>query len=428
MVDAFNFKIIGKDAKSRARVGRITTPHGIVETPAFVPVGTQASVKSLTPQDLKEVGVQIFFGNTYHLHLRPGEEIIKKFGGLGKFMGWSGATMTDSGGFQVFSLNRGKTLIRTQISADPRIDQQESAPTLVKIKEDGVTFRSHLDGSLHEFTPEKSIEIQQKLGADIILAFDECAPHPSTHQYTKEAMGRTHAWAKRCLEEFKRLFGLSSRAQLSWAWRSHKKRLLRQSIPRNDNIKQAIYGIIQGGVYKDLREESAKFISALPFDGIAIGGVSVGESKKQMRDALDWVTPFLPEEKPRHLLGIGEIDDIFDSIEKGMDTFDCVIPTRMGRYGFIFVAPPEGNRKNKFMIDIKKSIFAKDKSPLTKDCSCSVCSSFTRGYVHHLFRVQELLAYRLASYHNLYFINNLVAKIRSAILENTFGKLKKRWV
>jgi len=397
----FGFKNIAQDKKTRARVGRITTAHGIIDTPAFVPVGTQATVKSLTPQDLKEIGVQIFFGNTYHLHLRPGEDIIEDFGGLGKFMSWDGPTMTDSGGFQVFSLGRGKTLSKALISADRRLDQQESAPTLVKIKADGVVFRSHIDGSLHEFTPEKSIKIQQKLGADIILAFDECAPYPSTYEYTKQAMDRTHAWALRSLKRFNDL---------------------------NHFSEQALFGIIQGGVYKDLREESAKLISSLPFDGIAIGGVSVGESKKQMRDALDWVLPFLPENKPRHLLGIGAIDDIFESIEKGIDTFDCVIPTRMGRYGFIFVPPPEGNRKNKFMIDIKKSIFAKDKSPLSKDCLCSVCKTFERGYVHHLFRVQELLAYRLGSYHNLYFINNLVAKIREAILRGRFEEMKREWL
>ena len=389
MVDAFNFKIISKDAKSRARVGRITTAHGIIETPAFVAVGTRATVRGLTPEDLKETGTQILFGNTYHLHLRPGEDVVKEFGGLGEFMGWNGPTITDSGGFQVFSLGQKKIKILQE-------DEEQTEAKLVNIKEGSVIFRSHIDGSLHEFTPEKSIEIQQKLGADIILVFDECAPHPSSHEYTREAMKRTHRWAVRCFKYF-------------------------------NNKKQAIYGIIQGGVYKDLREESAKFISGMDFDGIAIGGVSVGESKKQMSDALDWVVPFLPEEKPRHLLGIGEIDDIFDSIEKGMDTMDCVIPTRLARYGMVFVAPPEGNRENKFMINVTKAAYSKDKGPMTKDCKCSVCATFTRGYVHHLFRVQELLAYRLASYHNLYFINNLFAKIRTVILEERFGEMKKEW-
>lgn len=283
---------------------------------------------------------------------------------------------------------------------------------------------------MHKFTPEESIRIQKKLGADIILAFDECVPRPSTHKYTKQAMERTHAWAKRCLEEFRKPSDLSSRAPSNdGAWRSHDKRLLpRQLAGRNDNFKQALYGIVQGGAYKDLREESSKFISNLDFDGIAIGGVSVGESKKEMRDAIDWSVPFLPDEKPRHLLGIGEVDDIFDAVERGMDTFDCVTPTRLGRYGLIFVSPPEGKIKNKLMIDIKKSIFARDQNLLSKNCKCSTCENFTRGYVHHLFRSNELLAYRLASYHNLFFINNLVKEIRESILEGRFGNLKKSWL
>jgi queuine/archaeosine tRNA-ribosyltransferase len=436
----FNFKVIAKETKSRARVGKITTAHGVIDTPAFVAVGTRATVRGLSPSDLKETGTQILFGNTYHLHLRPGEDIVKKFGGLGKFMGWNGPTITDSGGFQVFSLGQASLSSRTSFGISLPLemlkqvqhDNNNEQPKLVKIKQDGVTFRSHIDGSLHEFTPEKSIEIQQKLGADIILVFDECAPHPSTHQYTKEAMERTHRWAIRSLAAHRGHpeFISGSNSSGNEMPNSSKRTFLGGggAVRHDTKKKQAIYGIIQGGVYEDLREESAKFIAALPFDGIAIGGVSVGESKKQMRDALDWVTPFLPEEKPRHFLGIGEIDDIFDSIEKGMDTFDCVIPTRLARYGMVFVSPPEGNRENKFMIDTKKAVYSKDKGPMTKDCKCSVCTTFTRGYVHHLFRVQELLAYRLASYHNLYFINNLFSKIRTAILEGRFEKLKREWL
>ena len=410
-MNTFSFKIIAKDKKSKARVGRITTAHGVIETPAFVAVGTRATVRGLTPSDLKEIGVQILFGNTYHLHLRPGEDIVQEFGGLGKFMGWNGPTITDSGGFQVFSLGQKKIKILQE-------DEDQTEAKLVDIKEGSVIFRSHIDGTLHEFTPEKSIEIQQKLGADIVLVFDECAPHPSTHEYTKQAMERTHKWAIRSLAAHKSEYQNPKSETISNVQNPNDKK----------RLKQALYGIIQGGVYKDLRKESAKLISSLPFDGIAIGGVSVGESKKQMRDALEWSIPFMPEEKPRHFLGIGEIDDIFDSIEKGMDTFDCVIPTRLARYGMVFVSPPEGNRDNKFMIDTKKSIFAKDKSPLTKDCSCSVCKTFTRGYVHHLFRVQELLAYRLASYHNLFFINNLFAKTRESILKGKFLEMKSEWM
>jgi len=390
----FKFEIIAKDKKSKARVGKITTTHGIIETPAFVPVGTKATVKGLTPQDLKEAEVQILFGNTYHLHLRPGEDIVKDFGGLAKFMSWNGPTITDSGGFQVFSLGQVKIKLTEE--------GEGTEVKVVNIKDNGVAFRSHIDGSKHLFTPEISIEIQKKLGADLILAFDECAPHPSTHEYTKEAMERTHRWALRSLN--------ASQGKQYHPW------------------QQALYGIIQGGIYKDLREKSAKYISKLDFDGIAIGGVSVGESKKEMRQAIDWSYPFLPENKPRHLLGIGEIDDIFDVIERGIDTFDCVIPTRFGRYGIVFVGPSEGNIKNRFRLDINKVIYAKDKNPISKDCLCYVCTNFTRGYIHHLFRVQELLAYRLASYHNMFFINKLVKNIKKSILEEKFQKMKQEWL
>jgi len=391
----FGFEIIAKDKKSKARAGKITTAHGIIETPSFVPVGTKASVRSLSPQDLKNLQVQIIFGNTYHLHLQPGEDTVKDFGGLAKFMNWDGPTITDSGGFQVFSLGK-KTVKMIEDFED-----DESEESLVKITEDGVEFRSHIDGSKHMFTPEISVEIQRKLGADLILAFDECAPHPSTYEYTKEAMDRTHNWAIRSLAASK----------------------LKQHHP----WQQALYGIVQGGIYKDLREESAKFISKLNFDGMAIGGVSVGESKKEMVDVLNWTVPLLPEDKPRHLLGIGEVDDIFAAVENGIDTFDCVIPTRFGRYGIIFSGIPEGNIKTKFRIDIKKSIFAKDKGPLSRNCNCYVCKNFTRGYINHLFKAQELSAYRLASYHNVYFLINLVSKIREAIIDGNFQKMKQEW-
>lgn len=391
------FQIIAKDQNTNARAGELHTPHGIVETPAFVPVGTRATVRGLTPQDLREIGVQILFANTYHLHLRPGEDIVKEFGGVGKFMGWNGVTITDSGGFQVFSLGQKKIKLFA--------DEDETEVSMVNIKDDGVVFRSHIDGSKHVFTPEVSIQIQKKLGADLILAFDECAPYPSSEEYTRQAMERTHRWALRCLKVAKETEGTEE-----------------------TKGKQALYGIIQGGVYKDLREESAKFISNLDFDGIAIGGVSVGESKKEMRDVLAWTVPFLPEEKPRHLLGIGEVDDIFDAVAAGMDTFDCVIPTRFGRYGIVFVYPREGNLQNKFRIDMKKSTYAKDQRPLSKDCSCYTCKNFTRAYIHHLFKSGELLAYRLASYHNMHFVINLVQSIRLSILEERFDRLKKKWL
>jgi queuine tRNA-ribosyltransferase/7-cyano-7-deazaguanine tRNA-ribosyltransferase len=269
------------------------------------------------------------------------------------------------------------------------------------------------------FTPEESIKIQKKLGADIILAFDECAPHPSTEKYTREAMERTHRWGVRCLEYHNEILKPVRQAQ----GLSESRRQV-----QDDKVEQALFGIVQGGIYKELREESAKFISNLPFDGIAIGGVSVGESKAEMRDVLKWVYPHLPEEKPRHLLGIGEIDDIFDAVAWGIDTFDCVIPTRFGRYGILFVEPPEGNVQNKFRIDITRSIFAHNLEPLTPNCPCLVCKKYTRAYVHHLFKSEELLAYRLASYHNVHFLVNLTDKIRMSILNGTFKDLKKEWL
>lgn len=388
MNKSFGFKIVKKDKKSKARAGEIETAHGIIETPAFVPVGTRASVRSLTPEDLKEIGVQLIFGNTYHLHLRPGEETVKEFGGVAKFMGWDGPTITDSGGFQVFSLGKATVFF----------DEEATEIKLVKIKDEGVVFRSHIDGSSHEFTPEISIGIQKKLGADIILALDECPPNPSTHEATKEATDRTHKWAIRSLKA------------------------------NEGNKSQALYGIVQGGVYEDLREKSAKFISSLDFNGIAIGGVAVGETKKEMRDAVEWVVPFLPDEKPRHLLGVGEIDDLFDGVERGMDTFDCVIPTRFGRYGIALVGPKESEVKGKFRINLPKTINAKDKGPIAKNCNCYVCQNFTRGYIHHLFRSDELLGYRLVSYHNVYFITDLFRQIRQAILEDRFEKMKKEWL
>lgn len=400
----FKFEIVKKDGQSRARLGKITTAHGVIETPTFVPVGTKASVRSLAPEDLKALNVQLLFGNTYHLHLQPGEDIVKDFGGLAKFMAWNGPTITDSGGFQVFSLGKvARGPVNTPaVKFIEDLEDNESEEPLVKITKNGVMFRSHIDGSKHMFTPEKSIEIQKKLGADLILVFDECAPYPSTREYTREAMERTHAWSLRSLKAFQ--------GEQFHPW------------------QQALYGIIQGGSFEELRKESAKFISGLPFDGIAIGGVSVGESKKEMTNVLDWVGPLLPDDKPRHLLGIGEVDDIFNAVERGMDTFDCVIPTRFGRYGIIFSGKPEGNLNNKFRVDIKRAVFNKDQGPLCKGCECYVCKTFTRGYVNHLFKANELAAYRLASYHNIYFLMNLSKQIREAILEDRFQEMKKKWL
>ncbi len=372
----FDFEIIATDRKTQARTGIIHTAHGDIKTPAFVPVGTQASVKSLDNRDLAEIGTQIFFGHTYHLYLRPGIEVIRKIGGLHSFIGWDKPLITDSAGFQVFSLNK-----------------REGA-SLVKIKEDGVFFSSHLDGSKHFFTPEKSIAVQIILGADMMVAFDECTFYPATEAYSRLAMERTHRWAIRCLSEAEK---------------------------RHDY--QALYGVVQGGAYKSLRQQSAEYIDSLPFEGTAIGGVSVGESKKEMVTVLDWVIPRLVSEKPRHLLGVGEINDIFELVQRGIDSFDCVMPTRLGRMGFCLAKKAE-----RFLIDLNKSIFAFDEKPIEEDCRCFVCQNYSRAYLHHLFGTKELLAYRLATYHNLWFLERLADNIREAIRQNEFLNLKKQWL
>lgn len=383
------FTITSRDKKSLARCGQLVTPHGIIQTPCFVPVGTQASIKSLTPDELKTLGVSVFFVNTYHMYLRPGVDIIRSFGGLHPFMGWDGPLMTDSGGFQVFSLGK------------KRNDNNE-AGKLVSIDKDGVTFTSHWDGSTHRFTPELSLSVQHILGADLILSFDECTPYPATAAFARESLTRTHNWAVRSLYE-------------------HQKR----------KTTQLLFGIVQGSVYEDLRKESAQFISSLPFDAIAIGGLSVGETKEEMRRVCDWVVPLLPDEKPRHLLGVGEIDDIFESIERGVDMFDCVMPTRLGRMGRILVnakCKMQNAKSRIWEIDINKKIFATDRKPLDSGCTCYTCSHFSRAYLHHLFRVRELLAYRLATLHNLHFIQALLSDIRNSIPDGTFLALKKKWL
>ena len=424
------FKILKQDKKTNARLGEINTSHGKILTPAFVPVGSQATVKSLTPQDLKEIGSQVFFVNTYHLYLRPGAEVVEKLGGLHKFMGWSGPIMTDSGGFQVFSLGRiegddtlkssttGPVAGSSRPTASPDfvgVQALDGTPSvratrrdsqhfpLVEIDYDGVTFRSHLDGSKHYFTPEKSIEVQQKLGADMMIAFDECASYPTTYRYARVAMERTHRWALRSLKAT-------------------------QGEP--SKRKQFLFGVIQGSIYKDLREESAQFIASKNFDGLAIGGVAVGESKKEMAQVLNWVMPILAKDsrsQPIHLLGVGEIDDIFAAVERGVDMMDCVMPTRLGRMGWILTKNLKLKTKD-FKHDITKAEFTKDAKSPDPECQCFVCRNFTRAYLNHLFRAKELLAYRLATYHNLYFMEQLFAKIREAIKKKEFLRLKKEWL
>jgi queuine tRNA-ribosyltransferase len=379
------------------RAGTIETSHGVIHTPAFVSVGTKGTVKALTPEQILETGAEVVLANTYHLYLEPGDERVKKFGGLQKFMNWQGPTMTDSGGFQVFSLGAayGKELSKVVSITDPSQLLAERSldgeiPRLAKIGADGVSFRSHHDGSLHYITPEKSIDIQHNLGADIIFAFDECTSPTETYQYQEEALERTHRWAQRSLDYHK-------------------------SKPNSEH--QALFGIVQGGREEDLRKRSAEFIGGLDFDGFGIGG---SFAKEDMETAVKWVNEILPKEKPRHLLGIGEVEDLFMGVENGVDLFDCVIPTRNGRGGTLYTA--------KGKINIRNAEFREDDGPLDPECGCSTCKNYSRAYLCHLFRAHEMLGGTLGSVHNLYFIINLVKRMRQAILDGNFQEFKKEFL
>ncbi len=380
------FTITHKDKKTRARAGVLYTEHGSIQTPIFMPVGTQATVKSLDPADLENINAQIILANTYHLHLRPGEDLIADYKGLHNFMNWSRPILTDSGGFQIFSLGQGK---------------DGGQGKLVDIDDDGVTFTSHIDGSKHRFTPESAIDIQHKIGADIIMAFDECTPDDAKEKYVREAMDRTHKWAERSLE-------------------AHNKNITYHG------YRQFIFGIIQGANYKKLREESAREISKLKFDGIAIGGESIGYNMEATKDILDWVNPIIPEDKPHYTMGVGFSPmDLFEVVERGVDMFDCVAPTRIARNGTLF--NKKAGAKNKYRININNAQYRDDKKPIDSGCKCSTCQNYSRAYIHHLFDAKELLAYRLATIHNLYFFLNLMHEIREAIKENRFLELKKEW-
>jgi queuine tRNA-ribosyltransferase len=350
-------------AHKQARAAEINTLHGTVQTPVFMPVGTQATVKIMTPGDLESLGVNIILSNTYHLYLRPGTDIIKKAGGLHKFMGWKRAILTDSGGFQVFSLQE-----------------------LRKISKQGVTFRSHFDGSEHLFTPESVVEIQNILGSDIIMCLDECPPYPATHEYVADSLVTTIEWAKR-------------------AKHAHK------------NEGQALFGIIQGGVYRDLRERSMDEMFKIDFPGYAIGGVSVGEGKELIYQAVDWCAPNMPENKPRYLMGVGTPEDLWYAVGKGIDMFDCVFPTRIARNGGVYTA--EGR------IAVRNGEFKEDMRPMDPGCSCYGCMNFTRAYIRHLFNVHEILGMRLATLHNIHFMIRLMDRIRNSILNNCYEKEKE---
>ncbi len=385
------FKILKKSNKHNGRLGVISTPHGDIQTPAFIPVGTQATIKGMTVDQLKQIGIEALLCNTYHLYLRPGDKAVKKMGGLHKFMNWDKPIFTDSGGFQVFSLGYGiehkigkmgnhylNSRSHNKIVKDKK---------LTKITEEGVEFRSHIDGSKHFLTPEKSIQIQKNLGADIIFVFDECTSPLASYEYTKKSMEMTHRWAIRSLNEFQ--------------------------VPslKSLNKGQMLFGIVQGGQYKNLREASAKFIGKQDFDGFGIGGSfgsSYGDSKENMKKVLDWTIPFLPEEKPRHLLGIGGVDDIYEAVKRGIDTFDCVQPTRLGRNGSALIK--KGN------LNLKTSKLLKDNNPIDKKCQCYTCQNHSRAYLAHLFRSNEMLGPILTTIHNLYFMEKLMAECRRSLV------------
>ena len=405
MVRPVSFRIEKENPGSLARAGVLTTPHGEIKTPAFVAVGTKGTIKALTPELVKDIGVQTAFVNTYHLVTHPGADIIEKAGGVHKYSRLNIPLMSDSGGFQVFSLAQNTR------KADIRGDEK---PFLVKISEDGVKFRSPFDGKLIEFTPEKSMEFQKKIGADINMAFDECTYYPATHKYAEKALERTHEWLKRCIN-----------------FKARDQNL----VPSLLTGKQYLYGIIQGGMFEDLRKKSAKFVVTQNTPGVAIGGVSVGESKKEMRDQVRWVSDFLPKDRPVHLLGVGQIDDIIDLVKYGIDTFDCVEPTRLARMGRIYKAsfqnflapvgtlPLRGNPKSQkissprfeYDFDISKTIYKNNLEKVDVDCNCYVCSNFTKSYLHHLFKQREILGYTLATYHNLWVMERLFEKIRETI-------------
>lgn len=359
-------EILKKDSRSKARLGRLHTPHGIIDTPVFMPVGTQATVKTLSPEELKTIGAKIILSNTYHLFLRPGHELIKKAGGLHTFMNWDRAILTDSGGFQVFSLG-----------------------DLRKITEEGVEFRSHIDGSKQFLSPEKAIEIQMALGSDIVMAFDECIPYPCTYEYARKSSDMTTRWLQRC----------------------------QKALVTTD--KQSLFGIVQGGMFKDLRQKSAQEVTEIDLPGYAIGGLSVGEPKDIMYEVLEYTVPLLPEQKPRYLMGVGSPDALIDGVMRGIDMFDCVLPTRIARNGTALT------RWGKVVI--KNAEYATDLSQLDPTCSCYTCTNYSRAYIRHLIKADEIFGLRLMTIHNLHFLLTLMKEIRKAISEDSLVEYRERF-
>ena len=377
----FEFDVLKESSTDKSRLGLFKTPHGEIRTPVFMPVGTHATVKTMRPEDLKTIGAQIILANTYHMYLRPGHELVKQMGGLHKFMNWDLPILTDSGGFQVFSLGAafGKRNFSRQDSQKSPIAKRE---TLVKIKEEGVEFRSVLDGSKHFFTPEKVMEIEHALGADIIMAFDECPPADSSYQYAKNSMDRTHRWLQKCLKRHTELNA-------------------------EQDVKQALFPIIQGAMFEDLRVEATKYIRELDTPGIAIGGLAVGEPREQTWAMVDAIYEHLPKNKPRYIMGIGTPEDITEAVKRGIDMFDCVLPTRLGRHGTAFT--DEGQ------IHIRNESNRLSKEPIERNCNCYVCKTYTRAYLRHLIVEEEILGLHLLSYHNIAYLTQLVQKLKDKI-------------
>lgn len=385
----FKFEIVKQDKETKARIGYMQTPHGNFETPNFIFCATKAAIKGAGPDDLKDVKSDIILSNTYHLLLRPGPDLIEKMGGLHKFMGWDGPMLTDSGGFQIFSLGHGS--VAEEVKGK---NKTKYSNTLKKITEEGATFKSYIDGSKKTLTPESSIEIQRKLGADFILVLDECTPFHVDKRYTERSMELSHRWADRSLAEFK----------------------------RTHTGKQALYGIVQGGVYEDLRLISSEFISSRPFFGHAIGG-SLGADKSQMYEVVDFAMKGLSPERPIHLLGIGGVDDIWENVAKGIDTFDCVSPTRLARHAWALIRTEKGYRLN-----LHNRKYREDEGPLDPECDCSTCKTYSRAYLRYLIKAKEMQGMRLIVIHNMRFMTRLIETIRAAIKEDRFLEAKKEWL
>jgi queuine tRNA-ribosyltransferase len=372
------FELLGKDESSKARRGRLATAHGAIETPAFMPVGTQGSVKAVSPRELREIGAQIILGNTYHLFVRPGLDVIRKVGGLHRFMNWDGPILTDSGGYQIFSLAK-----------------------LRKITEEGVRFQNHLDGTPAFISPEIAMDIQATLGSDIAMVLDECPPWPCEYDYAARSLEMTHRWAERCL-----------------AWAEENVERPTPNVQRP--VQQMVFGIVQGATFEELRRSSAQALAMMDFDGYAVGGVSVGEPEPEMMQAIEWSEPHLPENKPRYAMGLGTPPQLLELIARGIDMFDCVLPTRLARNGTAFTAGGTLNLKN--------AEYAFQTGPLEEGCACETCRGFSRAYLRHLIKAEEILGLRLLSLHNLHFYLDLMTRARAAIEAGAFSEFRKRFV